>query len=335
MEEANKIRLGYSIEPEPLEKYTEILHTTGKGDVKVIVDSLACHDDSEGKAMYTIDKLYEPRVLAVARDKVYTNYPQKDMDIDGVLMFETLRKRTGYPLVGIMRDPASPTMLPSGPQYVIEQGTNEYKKGCLLSLLFDTRYKYPKGSEIPLFIGSDMYIDPPGEVYYELRATKSPREMEKLHMEFEDTREVTLPSGWSNTSNTSNSSNTRQGGRSRSSSRGGSRRSSSLVSSQPTTQRRRVRIDLHSGCVGADRGVMVVLDRREDHLGDKPGDHIYYRFKAGNSKELWRHDGWTTLSNYDMPKLSTSRRNSHVVSLAIKYDGSSQTFQAEKLTSKE
>ena len=51
MEEANKIRLGYSIEPEPLEKYTEILHTTGKGDVKVIVDSLACHDDSEGKAM--------------------------------------------------------------------------------------------------------------------------------------------------------------------------------------------------------------------------------------------------------------------------------------------
>ena len=48
------IRLGYSVEPDALDKYTELLYTpihhNIQGDVKILVDSIACQNDMEGKS---------------------------------------------------------------------------------------------------------------------------------------------------------------------------------------------------------------------------------------------------------------------------------------------
>ena len=267
------IRLGYSVEPDALDKYTELLYTpihhNIQGDVKILVDSIACQNDMEGKSMYEISKLNKPSIIAVHSNKIYCNFPAKDMDVDGILMFEVLKKRKGYPLVGIMRDPQQPTMQEPGRQYPF----NEYAKGALNSLDFDHRFEYSKRTmeKVPLFIGSSNFLDPPGEVYYELRASNGPRdESNEISMQTEATISFQLPT-WMHAQQNAHTSSA-------------SSSSSAKSSSTITQRRRRIAVNLHSGCMSIDRGVLLCLERKDDGTGDKPGKYTKTKAKERASR---------------------------------------------------
>ena len=135
--------MGHSVEPDPLEKYTRLVCDDGPGDVKILVDTIACRDDSEGKAMYTIKNLKSPTVIAVDDSNgtiIYTNFPDPKMNIDGVLFMQPNHPQKDLPLVGIKRESAQ------------EKGTtrqrNFYRAGKLMTLMCTSNH-LPQNPKTP------------------------------------------------------------------------------------------------------------------------------------------------------------------------------------------
>ena len=283
-----------------MEHYTQLSRKDGS-DVKLIVDTIACFDDSNGKAMYTIDKLKHPTQVAVCKGKLYTNFPGDTANIDGVLVMRTKTKLKGYPLVGVMRDPDQVQVNP------LRQGfVNYYCEGTLVNLAaYDTHAGIPGAYLSPysthgggggnsggssggeskdnnssgVYISIGNYEDPPGEIFYQLLKYSSPRQCKKINLEY--AHYVSTSSlARRHASLTSRSISRTPPSRSAASAAGpleigadGMLMSSSAAAAsflaEPSRRRRQVNTYLHSGCLAQDNGWLFVLDRRDDGAGYK------------------------------------------------------------------